>query len=341
MASTYLALLIIGTIVIWFSGKRLIRIVDHISEETGLGKAFLGTVLLGVITSLPEISTTMIAASLGNAELATSNLIGGVSMQTSMLAIADAFFLKKALTFVAPNPSLLMGGVLLVIMISYVMIGTAMGEVFGLFSIGLLSLGSFLLYLLCLYLMKNYEKNKRWVPVDYPDEGEDNLQIQQTPFDSTPMSRVFLQLVIFAVLVFIGGSLVSFSAHRLTELTFLSSSFLGATFVAFATSLPELSTTVASVRLGAYTLGISNIFGSNLLMIGLIFFADIFYRDGLLLNQVQGSTLFLGGIGILVTSVYLWGLLERRNNTILTMGVDSFIVLTVHILGLWVLFNWN
>lgn len=341
MAVGYFISIILGAILIWFSGSRLVQIVDFICEKTGIGKAIVGAVVLGGVTSLPEISTTMIAASLGNAELAASNLIGGVTMQTSMLAVADALYLKKALTFIAPNSALLMGGVLLIIQISYVTTCIEVGEIFQMFQIGLFAFGSFVLCTICLYVLRKYEKTKRWVPTDYPNVPKVEKNIFDDPASKhSSLKSMYVKLLLYSVLVFLGGSIVSYSAHRLTELTLLSSSFLGATFVAFATSLPELSTTLASVRLGSYTLGISNIFGSNLLMMGLIFFADIFYRDGLLLNHVGRSTLFLGGLGIIVTAIYLWGMLERKNRTIFHMGIDSFLVLTIHVTGLIILYSW-
>lgn len=339
MLEAYFLSIILGTVLIWYSGKNLVQTVDLICETKKIGKAFMGTVLLGGITSLPEISTTMIAASLGDPEMAASNLIGGVSMQTSMLAVADALLLKKALTFIAPNPALLMGGVLLIIQISYVICCMALGETLHLFQVGLFATGSFVIYITNLYILRSYEKKERWVPTDFPftPTKERLREAQPAKAEKSP----YIKLLLYSLLVFAGGSTVSFSAHQISELTFLSSGFLGATFVAFATSLPELSTTLASVHLGLYTLGISNIFGSNLLMVGLIFFADIFYRDGLLLNHTGNSTLFLAGLGIVVTAVYLWGLLERRNSTILGMGIDSFMVLTIHITGLFLLYLWN
>jgi cation:H+ antiporter len=335
VVNIYFSALVLGTIVIWFSGKSLVQIVDFICEQTGVGRALMGTLLLGGITSLPEISTTLIAASLGNAELAASNLIGGVGMQTAMLAVADAFVLKQALTFIAPNSALLMGGVLLIIQTSYIITCITIGEIFHVFHIGLFAFGSFALYGICIYLLRNYENTERWVPTDYPNEKRRKKTI------SKQMRFIYLKLVLYSTLVFIGGSTVSYSAHKLTELTELNSSFLGATLVAFATSLPELSTTLTSFKIRAYTLGISNIFGSNILMLGLIFFADIFYRDGLLLNDAGSSAVFLAGLGILVTAIYLWGLLERRNRTILRMGIDSLLVIIVQILGLFTLYHWT
>ncbi len=67
----------------------------------------------------------------------------------------------------------------------------------------------------------------------------------------------------------------------------LGSSFIGATLLATSTSLPELSTAVAAVRLEVPSMAISDIFGSNLIMVLLLFPSDILYREGLLLNAAN------------------------------------------------------
>jgi hypothetical protein len=46
-------------VVVWLAGTRLAEYADAISGRTKLSKAFLGLVLLGVATSLPEIVTTI------------------------------------------------------------------------------------------------------------------------------------------------------------------------------------------------------------------------------------------------------------------------------------------
>ena len=124
----------------------------------------------------------------------------------------------------------------------------------------------------------------------------------------------------------------------LAEQTGLGSSFIGATLLATTTSLPEHSTTIAAVRMGAYTMAISNISGSNLIMVLVLFPADIFYRDGLTLNQVDGTAKLALLSGILVTAIYMIGLLVRRKPRVFGIGLDSLIVLIVYaVTGLGIL----
>lgn len=72
--------------------------------------------------------------------------------------------------------------------------------------------------------------------------------------------------------------------------------------------------------------------------LALFFVADLFYRDGLIFMALPRSAIFLGALGIVVTCLYLWGLLERRDKTVLGMGIDSIAVLVLYLGGLVVLY---
>ncbi len=329
-------MILIGALTVWFLGTRLVIYVDAIADKLHLGKAFLGALLLGGITSLPELATTVSASYLGNGPLAAANLLGGVSMQTVVMAVADLILLKKALTYVSPKPVLIMGGVLLIIQLAFVVVCITLGEFFSFSGIGLWSVLNFALFLFFLFVIKKYEGEERWVAVDLPEEPESTLEKKKVP--ELTSRQLWLRIFLCSILVVGGGTLISFSANQLVSLTGMSSTFMGASIVAITTSLPEVTTTFYAIRLGAYSMAISNIFGSNSMMIGFLFISDIFYRKGLIIDSLDNSTLFICGIGIIVTAAYLWGLLERRDKTILRMGIDSVIVILIQAFALFILY---
>jgi cation:H+ antiporter len=49
--------------------------------------------------------------------------------------------------------------------------------------------------------------------------------------------------------------------------------------------------------------------------------------------------MFTASLGLVMTCVYLWGLLERRDRQFLRMGIDSIIVLALYLGGLVVLYT--
>ena len=85
-------------------------------------------------------------------------------------------------------------------------------------------------------------------------------------------------------------------------------------------------------------MAISNIFGSNLIMLVLLFPADILYREGPILAAAGRTEMLSIIFGILVTAIYVVGLLVRRKPRVLGMAVDSALVLTVYVGSLFALY---
>jgi cation:H+ antiporter len=109
--------------------------------------------------------------------------------------------------------------------------------------------------------------------------------------------------------------------------------------LATATSLPELSTAVTAVRLNNHSMAISNVFGSNLVMLLLLFPSDVFYREGLIIDAIDPSARFALVVGIVLTSIYVIGLFMRSPRRFLGLGLDSWAVLAAYIAALFFLYH--
>ena len=102
---------------IWVAGTRLSYLVDAIAEQTKIARAIMGLVVLAAITSLPEMVTTATASMSGNAVLALNNLFGGITMQTAILAVADATVIHATLTSFPRKTTPIIEGLFLIIML--------------------------------------------------------------------------------------------------------------------------------------------------------------------------------------------------------------------------------
>lgn len=332
-------ILLVAGIVVWRAGAKLSLYADAFAERTRLARALAGALLLGGATSLPELATTLTASAIGNAPMAVGNLFGGVAMQVALLAVMDLVLVRGALTYFSPKPVLLLAGVLLILQVALALAAVASGDVVIFFQLGLWPIVLTGAYLLSLYFLHRYSDRDVWVPADLPDElREDDRRGHQENGDDHPLATIGLFFALCCVLVLVGGWAVSSAADALSKQFGISGSFIGATLVALATSLPEVSTTAGAIRLGAYTMAISNIFGTNTLEVALLLPADLVFREGAIVNHIPQSAVFLGAIGIVLTALYLWGLLERRNKTVLRMGVDSAWVLATYLGGLTVMY---
>jgi cation:H+ antiporter len=330
---------------VWAAGSRLAGYVDEISDRTGMGKGFAGLVLLGGITSLPEVAVSVSSALTGEEVLAVNNLLGSVAAQVALLALADAVIGRDALTSVVVQPSVLLQAALNVILLALVAAAITTGDLaigpFGAWSLVLL-FG----YFVSIWALSGYAGRRTWIvaPKKHDDvldsDGQrDGAAAQDdTARDGASLRSLALRTTAAAACILVAGYLLSQTGSAAAQKTGLGDAFFGATFVAVATSLPEISTMIGAVRLKRYEMALGDIFGTNLFNAALIFVTDTLAGGGPLLGRVGAFSAFGALLGLVLTAIFMAGVIERRDRTVLRMGWDSFAALITYAAGVGVLF---
>lgn len=329
LPATSLAETLIGfavcTFAVWYAGARLAYLADTLADRFQLAKSLVGLLLLSLATSLPEVATTLSAAVQQASELVLNNLFGGIALQTAVLAMAD-FWAQGAITNYPRKANHALEAILLVLLLSFALIALNLGEPFAFLGIGAGSVFIALAYTGAIWLLRRYDDSSDWVPVDLPDP-------EPLPFPApsglaeTDSTRLLWQSAGACAAIFVFGILLVLFAERIAAQSGLGTGFIGVTLLATATSLPELTTTITAVRIGAYTMAISNIFGSNLIMLVLVFPADILFRSGPILRGASQTVSLSLMFGIAVTAIFLSGLIVRQKPRLGSLGVDSVLVL--------------
>lgn len=333
-----IAVLLVAAAGVWLAGHGLARDADEFARRTGLGSAFFGLVLLATVTSLPEIATTVTAAVSAKPALVLGNILGGVTVQTAILAVADATVVRGALTRYPRKPTHALEAVLLIALLSILLGVFIYGDAEVAFGIGGGALLLGLAYGFTVWLLRRYDANSDWVPLDLPDLPAEEVPASQLARSEMTSRMLGLRMAGFSLVILACGVALVWASDALAEQTALGATFVGSTVLAASTSLPELSTTFAAARLGAYTMAILNIFGSNLIMLALLLPADALYRGGPLLAEAGRAEMLTLVTGILVTTVYVAGLLVRRKPQVLRMGVDSACVMAIYLASLAMLY---
>jgi cation:H+ antiporter len=318
--------------VVWISGARLTYLADVLSDRLNLAKSLTGLLVLSVATSLPEIATTLSAAVKQNAELVLNNLFGGIGLQTAILATAD-IWARGAITNYPRKANHALEATLLVLLLAMVLIIVQLGEPVSVFGIGLGSVIIAVSYVAAIWLLRRYDGASDWVPVDLPDLDETVL-LSTKPITTYSNRMLILQIGGVCLVILVFGVILVETAEQIARDSGLGSGLIGVTLLAGATSLPELTTTLTAVRMGAYTLAISNIFGSNLIMLVLVFPADVLITTGPIMATSSPTVGLSLSFGIAVTAIYLVGLIVRRKPKIGPIGLDSFLVFVVFLFSL-------
>ena len=325
LIATFLA----ATGLIFGAGRRLAEFADRLADRTGLGEAAMGAIFLGVSTSLSGITASVTAALDGFPALAVSNALGGIAVQTAFLAIADLAYRKANLEHAAASLTNMLSTTLLIVLLAFVMTLTISPPL----AVAHVHVGTpllFVVYGFGLYLILHSVQRPMW----RPRMTDETIADRPRPAaERTSVGRLWLRFAAFALLVLIGGMAVARSGGALAARTGISQTVMGGLFVAIATSLPELVTTVAAVRRGALTLAVSDIVGGNAFDVLFICVADVAYLRGPIYAQAGREGTFLGGLAILVNAILLLGLLQRQKRGIANIGFESVAILVVYAAG--------
>ena len=162
------------------------------------------------------------------------------------------------------------------------------------------------------------------------------------PADGAPDARSPQAAALRAVVAIFGaaalvtlaaGVLIEESGSALAGKIGLQGAVFGATILAAATALPEVSTGLAAVRKGDHQLAISDIFGGNAFLPVLFLVADVIAGKPALASA-QASDLWIAGLGVVLTGVYLVGLVLRPQRVRARLGPDSILAIALYVLGI-------
>lgn len=332
---------IAGGVAIWISGIYLSDTVDALSERFGLGEALGGMIVLAIVTNLPEIAITISASLQNNIELAVGNILGGIAMQTVVLVVLDVFGLGKkvSLTYKAASMQLVLEGLLVIAMLAFVVIGHQLPSSLVFLRMSPSVLLIFLGWLAGLLLINRARNGLPWQAKNSAPDDTENKNNQHAKKHAHKRSTGANLTIFFttALVTLVAGYLLEKSGDTISQQIGMQGIIFGATILAAATSLPEISTGLASVKLKDYKLAVSDIFGGNAFL-PVLFLLAALCSGKAVLPGAHKSDIYLTGLAMLLTSVYVWGILFKSKKQFLRMGIDSFIVLILYLIGIAGLF---
>lgn len=326
----------LAAVVIGLAGTQLTRVADRLADRTGWGEAFVGTVLLGAVTSLSGMAAVVTTASDGFAELAFSTAIGGIAAQTAFLAIADFAYRKINLEHAAASLPNLLAGAALVTLLALLLAAIHAPEIdfFGVHPVTPVLL---LAYLAAVRLIHAGHRSPMWWPRPTPQTRQD-LPDQREAVKQHKLG-LFAGFSILAALVASAGWVLAKSAEDIMAATGLSDSFVGGVMVAVTTSLPELITTLVAVRIGALTLAVAGIIGGNVFDVLFVGLADVAYREGSIYHALGDTSPAVLALTLVMVGVLMMGMLHREQKGPANIGYESLLMLMLYGVGLALLIH--
>ncbi|MFW6348005.1 MAG: sodium:calcium antiporter [Cyclonatronaceae bacterium] len=322
-------------VVIALAGTRITRVVDQLADRTKIGEAAAGAVLLGAATSIGGSVLSVTAAWNGHAELAVSNALGGIAVQTFFLAVADLVYRRANLEHAAASVPNMMQNGLLICLLTLILFAPYLPDytIAGIHPITPAMIG---VYIYGIYLVRRAHESPMWRPLITKDTRQDK------PDDVAKMPtlfRLFVEFIILMAILGIAGWTLEPSGTVIASKTNMTQTIVGVMLTAISTSIPELVTTVAAVRRGALTLAVSGIIGGNAFDTLFTAASDIAYRQGSIYHVMPDDSTFWAVLTLLMASVLMMGLIRREPHGIIQIGTESVVVMLLYVLGVVLMFS--
>lgn len=304
-----------ATVAILWAGNLLVVQAERIARATGLSQGWIGFILVAFVTSLPELVATMTGGSIDAPGIAVGNALGSNAFNLGILGLMGILAGKSLFKEISLSHGL--SGTMAILLTAVALGGIALG---GGPAVGRVSLVSLLI--LALYL------GGVWI--------QSRAERVEKPEERSHLGRAPLLAGVAAVVIVVAGVALTSSAKAIAEATGIVHSLIGSILVAMATSLPELASSLAALRLRAYDLLAGDIFGSNMFNIVTLFFADLTFGRPILggLREDAWPLVLVGALGIGLTGLAMLALQVRAEGRLGRFDIASTSIFAAYLGGM-------
>lgn len=291
--------------VIGNAGFNLTRYADAIAEKTRLSANWTGLVLLATVTSLPELMTGASAVTVAAApNIAIGDVLGSSVFNLFLLAIVDLLRRGDSI-FTHASRGHIVSAAFGIALLGIVLIGLVLGDAGpALGHVGWYSPAIVAAYALAIHAVMRYER------------GLTPAALHMAPrHPHLSLREAVLRYALFAAAVVAAGIWLPFVGVHLAREMGWSNTFVGTLFVALVTSVPEIVTTFAAVRIGALDMAIGGVLGSNLFDVVIVAIDDLLYLRGPILADVSPAHAISAASAMIMSACVIAALLMRVRRT--------------------------
>ncbi len=228
-----------------------------VDGATGLARRFhlpdiiVGATVVSIGTTLPEVMVSATGALNGQGSMAYGNAIGSIICNTALIAaISVAVNPGPVNTKTMKMPVIFFFGSAAIYCVAAYLLGEFSRP------LGLIMLAIFAAYM--------------FLTVRQGIKNPETVESEETDGKPKALWMELLLLVVGAALIAVGADLLVDNGTIIAKELGVPETVIALTFVALGTSLPELVTTITSLRKGHASLGIGNVIGANIFNLVLV-----------------------------------------------------------------------
>lgn len=319
--------------VIVFTSRFLASSADVIAIKTGLGRSFVGVVMLATATSLPELGTGISSILMvDQVDLAAGDAFGSNIFNLLIIAVIDMVWRNSPLLTVVGNSSIMIGalGIAVIATAVIAMLVHSQTQWAADWPVSPMSFVMLLVFVAGMYMIYRNV-----------DSSQGHGAPGTVQYEDSNLTRAFITYSLAALVIVAAAVVLANVGDRITDAMGWEASFMGTQFLALSTSLPELATAYAAIKLGAPELAITNVLGSNLFNMGIVLFVDdIVYVEAPLWVGVADIHSLTAVLAILMTTVVIVGLVVRpRRRPHKFFTYEAFVLIGLYIVASVMVFS--
>jgi cation:H+ antiporter len=324
VSGALLLFVLAGTVLI-AAGTVLARAGEEISQATGIGRVWIGAVLIAAATSLPELATDVSAVRLGAPDLATGDLFGSSMANMLILAAVDLAWRRRQLLRQAALDNILLASLAIVlnVMAAIFVLTRPQHHVLGVAPESLALVAAYLAGVRAVYRHGNRPGSR----------GEGT-----TPRAGRRLRRALVRFGLAAAVTLGAAPPFAAAAQAIAEISGLGSTFVGTFLVGISTSLPELVAAVAAVRMRAFDLAVGNLFGSNAFNMAIFLAMDLATPAPIFAALDAGHA--LGACSaVLLMALGVAAIVYRAERRFALLEPDSVLMIAFYAASAWILYS--
>lgn len=319
---------VVSSSLIFYHGKRLSYYGDLISVKSGLGKVWVGLILMASVTTLPELVVGISSVTIvGSADLAVGNALGSCIFNLTILSLLDAIHPKHPVLSRVSSSNVLaasMGTILLALLGIGIFLGGAISILNWIGGSSLLLIIVYLLYVRLIFSYSRREKN-----MGLNDRNAHKVASR------LGMKSIIMRFAAHGAMVVIAALALPYLAERLAQETGIGESFIGTLLLAASTSMPEIASSVSATRLGNADMAVGHIFGSNLFNLMFLAIADMLYLPNNLFHDASDINMVTVLSIIIMNSIAIVGLTVRPQRKRLRFAAwDTVLILIIYLIAM-------
>ncbi len=300
---------------------------DVIAEKTGVGRNWIGLILLATVTSLPELFTGVAAVTFNDLpDMAVSGTLGSCMFNMMVIASLDLLSRHRPVCYRVHQGHILSAG------FGIVLVGLAAVDILcskylpvltALNSIDPISLVYIVVYVIAMRMIYTYEKHRAATFAGELSDGADTSK--------KSLTRSVILFVLSSLFIVAAACYLPELGDRIGKMTGWSQSFIGSSFIAITTSLPEIAVSVAAAKMGSFDMAVANLLGSNLFNVVILAVVDFFYLKAPLLRSVSQSNVVTSLAAMIAMGIVVIGLTYRAEKKFLFLAGDAIAIALVYI----------